>query len=708
MVSLFAVVLSAATVLRYWSFQTYAWDLGIYNQAMHTTLFGGRFFYYTADLPAGTQGSLFAVHFSPFLFLLLPFYAAVPSPATLLVAQAVGVALAAVPLYGIVKDRLGSARWGLAVAAAYLVSPVTQGLAWYDFHPEAFLPVTVLAAFYFLGRRRPLPFLLCWLLALAVVEEIAPFLALFALLSLLPSLPFFRRVMVVRIGSAAFPQKWYLLAFLAASAWIAVAYEVLVHAGAIGGGAFGASYGVNWEILGAASPLGVYPQAILHPSLALAALSYQAPEKLVYLALLFGTVAFLPWVSEDRALFPVLAWVGLAVLSNNSAYYTLGDQYSAYALPFLYLGLVDGLVHVRPWWARLLRWARTLRPPLPTRAEGVPARRRRAWRGALSGERPIGLAVVGLAVVGALVASPLLPAPAGSFNEITYGVPSVSAHDLLLHRVIDLLPPSASVLTTTTLFPEVSSGTHAFVLPTSSYFVGDSTFGQAVGHYVNESRFLLMDYRLDPYSSAILAASVNFTGFGLYAEANGAYLYQRGWTAPPVLYVPWSSVEVSPSSLLLGNAVLDSNVPGMPLHHAPGTANGTEIWSGVGLYPVPPGTYHVTLDLRVVGEAGEPSLLLDLLRTPISVGLDLVNPSPTGHDYGFVLSADASKSQVASLSPVAPAGGGGWENVTLTGSWPFMGTLDCQGWALAPNADIWLYGITVQQTSAVPSGGALE
>ncbi len=710
MVGAFTAVFSLTAALRYGSFATYAWDLGIYNQAVHSTVFSHRFFYYTADLPAGTQGSLFAVHFSPFLFLLLPPYFLVPSPATLLVLQTVGVAAAALPLYGIARDRLGSPRWGLVVAALYLISPVTQGLTWYDFHPESFLPLTVLSALFFLGRRRYFPFLLACLLALAVVEEIAPFLALFALLSVTPLLV--QRLRGVTLtAEQRRAARWFTTALLLSAAWALIAYEALLRAGAVGGGAFGANYAVNWTVLGAPSPAWVFPQAIAHPGLAILALSFDLGPKLLYVLLLFGTVAFLPWIGEDRTLFPVLAWVGLALLSNNPAYYQLGDQYSAYALPFLYAGTVEGLVHARPSWARWRAWwsqvvgkllarGRELRSPpsVPRPDRGIA----RSLRWLAQGERPLAMGLLALALVATLVASPLLPSPAASFGEITYGVPRISPHDALLQQVIGMIPSQASVLTTTTLFPEVSGRTDAYVLPTSSYFLGNRTFAGVLDGYVNDSRFILVDYRVDVYSAVILTTFVNLTDFGLYAEADGAYLYERGWQGPPALYLPWAPTTIEPSSLVIGAAAIETSLPGAPLHHAPQGQEGTELWSGPGLYPLPPGTYQVTLTLRVLAPARERTALLDLVRTPVHVGVDVLNPSSTGHDYGFVESVDPSESALANLTAISSGPGNGWENVTLIGSWPYVGTLNCEGWLAGPNVDLWLYGIQVQQVSAVP------
>ena len=145
-VAAFVGLASDLLIQRYLAFQTSAWDLGNYNQAFYDTLYGHGFFYYTADLPSGNGGQLFTAHFSPILLALLPFYSVAPGPPTLLVLETLAAGLAALPFYVFARGELRSARWATALAAAFLASPVLLGILWYDFHPEAFLPVAVLSA----------------------------------------------------------------------------------------------------------------------------------------------------------------------------------------------------------------------------------------------------------------------------------------------------------------------------------------------------------------------------------------------------------------------------------------------------------------------------------------------------------------------------------------------------------------------------------
>src|SRR3990170_9095612 len=169
-IGLYTALFSYICVSRYYSFNTYAYDLGTYNQALYSTLFDGKVLYSTADLLANPSGSLLGIHFSPILFSILPLYAIHPGPTLLLVLQSFVLSLGALPLYLIASKRLGSEKWGLVFATLYLLNPALQGVNWYDFHPEAFLPLFFLLSLYSLDSKKTDLYFASVLLALMTIE----------------------------------------------------------------------------------------------------------------------------------------------------------------------------------------------------------------------------------------------------------------------------------------------------------------------------------------------------------------------------------------------------------------------------------------------------------------------------------------------------------------------------------------------------------
>ena len=146
-IGVYTAVFSCFTTYMHYAFKTYAWDLGIYTQALWTTVNLGKPFYYTIELQVNPSGNFLGAHFSPILFLVVPLYALCQSPITLLVLQSFIIGLAAIPIYWIARDKLGSKLWGLTFAAAFLLHPAVHGINCYDFHVEAFIPAFFLLAF---------------------------------------------------------------------------------------------------------------------------------------------------------------------------------------------------------------------------------------------------------------------------------------------------------------------------------------------------------------------------------------------------------------------------------------------------------------------------------------------------------------------------------------------------------------------------------
>jgi uncharacterized membrane protein len=703
----FVVAYAWQEILRYWAFKTYAWDLGLSNQAFYTTVFDHRFFFYTADLPSGFSGSLaIGTHFSPFLLLLLPFYVALPTASTLIVLQWIALALAAFPLYGLTKAETHSDKVAMALALLYLASPITAASGWYDFHPEAFIPVTVLASLYFYKLRRWGWFLGSWVLALSVTEADVLLLGIFAVSVVVgylvlqrggPLKSVFRRPEIL----------FALVGLVVAILWLILAF-IVVRSQNPGGGTFGADYGASWAILGASSIAQVIPTALLHPASASAALQHDGLLKVAYVLILLGSVGFLLFAGLLRYFFPIAAWVALAVLSNNSAYFSFGDQYTSYALPFLFAGTASGI-------ALLIRKTRTTgspNRPAPSRHFHFPRLRR--WGSPavhLVGRKS--WVVVGIALIGILastaVASPLVPSQCCAFDSRAVGLTSVTAHDVLLHQVIALIPPQAPVLTSNSIFPELSGRPNAFVVPFSSYFAGNRTFTGVLGQYVAEVDYILVDYTVDPTGAWAIASVANLSAFGVVVAAQGIVLYERGWTGSPAIWVP--TVYTTPGGDLKGRGpsrpgsgpgevILPPTPTTLSALSVPGFAEGTWLLYGPELGEVPPGLYRVTFNLTVLSNPTGELLGFVTNETPIKIQATIVNPSAEGRNYVITFPRGANQTLNATTlavntSSTVPTN----YNITMTVRWSDPAVLFVNAVALAPDVPLILHYLRITQLS---------
>jgi uncharacterized membrane protein len=628
------VILSWVQVIAYNSYFTFSQDFGSFTQIFYTTTHDHLLLWYTSNIPSGSNGTFMAVHFAPLIFLLLPFYALAPGPATLLVMKIIILAAGAFPAYGIAHRRLGSPRWGLLLGTAYLVSPITMTLNWIDFDLEVFLPFFVLCALYLLIRRRYFAFLIAWLLALATIETSVPFLLVFAVLALLGS--FWAPNLVSRENRVR--ERIALSTALAlAIIWLGLSY-LTIHSYSMLGGTFGSSYASHYTVLQAQSFLQVLPQAILHPGLAGAALQAQGGDKIVYLLMLFGCFAFLPLFGEIRYLVPPLAWIGLALLSNTDQMYSFGSQYLGYVSPFLFAGAVGGIVFLRPWVAKHL--ATPGESPAASTASRGSARKPR-WRLPRTEEALLPGVVVLAVVVTVGIGNPFLAHPVAGLPVIQYGFPSPSAHTALLNRIMALIPSTAAVLTTDHLFPQLSDRVDAYVIPSGETFAPTTTYAKSLNIFINESNYVLLDFTLDPYASQLMQAFGNYTGFGVAAAGGGIYLLERGWNGPPLggfggpVTVVYSSAEWATRSkgvvVNSANQTFDYPSPAS----VPVRADVT-LWSGPVLGRILPGEYELNVTYILGGAEQTPLFAVRALENVTGINQSATVSTPSGRHYNYV------------------------------------------------------------------------
>jgi uncharacterized membrane protein len=137
-----ALCFAVYSYLRLRQGSDFGWDLGIFDQTVRA--------YAHFHLPYVTSMQHNSVtdpgkfewtdHFSPILMLLAPLYWIHNSPYNLLLAQAVLLAAAALPIWSFTRRRLGTTPAYLVVVVYLLYWPLQSALA-FDFHEAAFAPL---------------------------------------------------------------------------------------------------------------------------------------------------------------------------------------------------------------------------------------------------------------------------------------------------------------------------------------------------------------------------------------------------------------------------------------------------------------------------------------------------------------------------------------------------------------------------------------
>lgn len=624
LIALYIGMTAAVAQLRSWEFHTGAWDLGLYQQALWS--WGhGRPLYESADFVQAGYGSLLQVHTAFVLVLVAPLYDAFPSAPTLFLVQSTVVGLAAVPLFLLARDVLGSEARALLPAGLFLVWTPVVASSLFDFHVEAFLPIELFTLFWLWRRERYLPGLGVAVLAFLTLEVTPVLVAAMALFFLVPStrgtslaLEKLRRFLR---GQDPFSSTFRALGEMVARWWRApgVRASTALLVGAVVAYYLLRAFQTFWAVptLGlspvptsSVAPGGVIGATPSVLGLSLANLGLDLQSKVEYWLLVYALVGFLPLL-RPRAALLVAPWVAFTFLGSSLATYQLGYQYGFVAAAPMMIGLVLGL--------KVLAEGRGLvsvRAPahLPSRALGS--------RGV---SRLFLLALCGL-VLANLALSPLDPAvQAAGFGDayhVSYDVPPGYG---AVVQLASLIPAGASVIATDDLFPLVANDLAAYPFnPDLSGYDGYLPFN--VSHLPS---YVLVSaqhgWEVPAWIGGVL---YNRTTYGVRAAvgdspAGGVLLFELGYLGPPSLYRELAGAGVSwgAGALSLSGMSALRSTPGAPGGEAVWGVPGSQglLWYGP-QFSLASGSYRVTATVEVstLGPGPTPSASAPVLELQVT------------------------------------------------------------------------------------------
>jgi uncharacterized membrane protein len=609
-IGIYIVVFSVFAILKYFSFHTYAFDLGIYNQELHSTLFGGRLLYSPLELLANPSGCLFGVHFSPILLVILPIYAIHPDPTTLLVFQTFVISLGALPLYLLASKRLSSEKWGLFFSTLYLLNPALEGINWYDFHPEAFLPTLFLFALYFFDAKKKAGYIASFFLALMCIEFAS-------VVFIFMSLYFLVKMRPWKKDPTTAGRMWLLLLTILISFLWFIASLQTIH---IFNQRVRPMPGeILWREIGANDLLDVPVQVVLHPARVINALLFDGWAKFAYVSILLGTVAFLP-VFEPLIVICVFPWLVTALLSNFSPFYQFGDQYPAFVIAFLFYGAVLGMQKLQS-----------------SSNHGSSRKKVRMIAGIL----------LCLSIMFCYISTPLNSKPYASNPYLSYGFPEISQHDRDVLKLLELLPPNASVLTQASIFPLLSNRVEAYLFPQSVHYPPGESFQNALYSLFAKVDFIVLDFRTDLIVAPImLSYASNYGNFGTYASSDGSLILKRNFSGLPVFFQPINDTfDYKFFTLVNGQVVKDNDsMYGYAFMHSKSNIS-SDFWWGPAVF-LPPGRYQATFDLKISNATEGELLYLYISRWIYGVSVEYLGTNITGNDLVFKLTTSENDNKV--------------------------------------------------------------
>ena len=551
----YAFLMSLLTVARHNAFMTHAFDLGVYDQQIYTILQDG---YVRCTLIGSTAMNAMGDHFSPILYMMAAAFAVSHDVRTLLILQSLMLAAGAIPVYLIARRHIRHIGLAVAFAASYLLFPALHGVNTFDFHQIAPATPLLLWALYFLEIERDAPFLVCLVLALITKEEVALTVAAFG-----------AYVFLVR--------RRYVLG--AALATCGLAYFVIIVGYVIpilGGDAHPERF-AGLMAAGSSGLPAVLQSVLTSPAYAVAWVFGSFP-KLRFLGQLLVPLMFLPLLGGLPWILAVPA-LSIPLLASMESTFTLGTQYPATIIPFLFYLAILGAQRLA--------------------------------------ERKLSATALASALI---VASLAMNYEYGwLFGRQFTGIPQPTMHQQVLESFLAQIPSTASISTISDVVPHLSGREDIYLFPVvndANYILFDA--GAGANYWPFTSR--------DPKFEAASALAPHLTSgeFGLARSEDGIVLLKRGAAVAQnaqVLGTIFSSrveAENQPSNYTL-SATADGRASGGAARvvdtSLPDASNKNALTYGPYLSLLA-GRYRVTFVLKVADTRGsQPVATIDVFST---------------------------------------------------------------------------------------------
>jgi uncharacterized membrane protein len=316
--ALAAVVFAAMSVYRHNRFASGGFDLGIFDQ----TIWGYSHFQVVANTIKGSP-DLLGDHFHPILVLLAPAYWIWSDARVLLIAQALLIAFASLPIHWWARTRLGS-RSAIFFQIAFLAFWGVLAGVLFDFHEYAVAVPALSFGTYALLEKRTRLFWAMFVVGCLTKEDVA---LTFAAMGVYALLVQGRR----RFGTAV---------LLAAATWFAVTVEVIMPA--ISGHPY--LYTGNYGRLGGTPGREVL--TLLRQPYLVVMLLVDRSEKITTLVETFASWLFLPLVSP--LLLLALPSLAERFWSTNQNFWSTSYHYSLPVAPLLAFAAIDGAQRLKP------------------------------------------------------------------------------------------------------------------------------------------------------------------------------------------------------------------------------------------------------------------------------------------------------------------------------------------------------------------------
>ena len=323
-VSLYILYFTTASFLKHDNFYTARFDLGNMDQVVWNTLHG-RIFEFTDSTAAQGDGivSRLVFHADFILILLAPLYLIWENPKMLLLTQTIVLAFGSIFVYLISKEVLKNKQISLIFAFAYLINPAVNWVNLYDFHPVALATTFLLAAFYFLIKKRYFLLVLFLILAGICKEQIWVINFLFGLYIVYKHKNMLLGTTISLISLAIFYLLvWKLIPGVRAEDHFALKFY--------------SDYGE--------SPTDIIKNILFSPGKVWETIL--KPDRLDFIKQLFLPLGYLSLLAPVFLIFAAPDLL-IDLLSSRQSFHQIYYQYSATITPFIFISAIYGVSRIR-------------------------------------------------------------------------------------------------------------------------------------------------------------------------------------------------------------------------------------------------------------------------------------------------------------------------------------------------------------------------
>lgn len=167
---LFITAGSIVSIHRFWQFDVFYYDFGIFDRAIWQV----SHFMPPIIEHIGVPGKwIFADHFNPSIFLLSPLYWLTDKPEVLLLVQATAAGLAGLVIFFTAIEVLKNRYYSLVIMLSFYLFIGLQNAIITDFHEATVATLPLSFCFYFIVKKRLVPYIIFLLVLLGFKESMA-------------------------------------------------------------------------------------------------------------------------------------------------------------------------------------------------------------------------------------------------------------------------------------------------------------------------------------------------------------------------------------------------------------------------------------------------------------------------------------------------------------------------------------------------------